>query len=65
MDDILFNQRIESVIFPHYLNTHKKTAVLHERTGKLNRCPVFMKVDAGPERFVLTGLILVQRAALF
>ena len=64
MDDTLLNEYIESVIVPLYPNMHK-TAVFDERTGKLNQDPVIFKLDAGPERIVLSERILAHQAAPF
>ncbi|KAI2498179.1 hypothetical protein MHU86_16322 [Fragilaria crotonensis] len=64
MDDTLLNQYIETVIVPLYPNIHK-TAEFDPITGKLNRGPVILKVDAGPGRIVLSEHVLAQREALF
>jgi hypothetical protein len=41
-----------------------KTTELHPITRKVNCGPVLLKMDAGPERIVLSGRILAQREAL-
>jgi hypothetical protein len=64
MDDTLLNQYIETVIVPLYPNMHK-TAEFDPITGKLNRGPVILKVDAGPGRIVSSQHVLAQREALF
>jgi hypothetical protein len=64
MDETLLNQYIETVIIPLYPNMHK-TAEFDSVTGKLNRGPVILKVDAGPGRIVSSEQILAQREALF
>ena len=64
MDDTLLNQYIETVIIPLYPNMHK-TAEFDAVTGKLNRGPVILKVDAGPGRIVSSEQILAQGEALF
>jgi hypothetical protein len=46
MDDTLLNQSIESGPYP---NMHK-TAVVDERTSKLNQGPVILEVNTGPGR---------------
>jgi hypothetical protein len=61
MDDTLLNQYIESGPYP---NMHK-TAVVDERTSKLNQGPVILEVNTGPGRIVLSVVIFAQRAALF
>ena len=65
MDDTLLNQYIETVIIPLYPNMHKTAEFDAPVTGKLNRGPVILKVDAGPGRIVSSEQILAQREALF
>ncbi len=60
MDKELLNHYIESAIIPLYPNMHK-TAVLDTSTGKLNQGPVILKLDAGPGRIVLSGIVVANR----
>ena len=53
-----------TVIIPLYPNMHK-TAEFHPMTGKLNRGPVILKVDAGTGIIVLSEQVFGQREALF
>ena len=64
MDEELLNDYIESVIVPLYPNMHK-TAVFDANTGKLNPCPVILKLDAGPGRIVSSEVVLAKREELF
>ncbi len=60
MDNLLLNEYVEKVIVPLYPNMNK-AAVIDHVSGKLNRGPVILKVDAGPGRIALSEDILLKR----